>query len=455
MDKSYKILWYEGMNLEPHHFQQWDRFIENNVNFRIKAINAHDWGLTAISIDEDALTNGNFKLLNCKGIMPDGFAFQLPEMDSLPPFRAFVDQFGSTQQNLGVYLTLSSERSGGQNYSLDDTSNKRNTRFYLDQININDENTGSGEREIGIARADFKIMFESESLEDLSAIKIAEIVRSAEGEFGLSKEYIAPCLSISASDNLVAILRRLFELLIARSNALRKRRRQLPDGNLEMTPGDMPIFWLLFTTNAYIPALNQFLSDGTVHPGEVYHSLLSLTGQLTTFSSDDSIVPQEFPLYDHTDSVKGFLKIEEYLMQLLGDITPAKNYLQIELEKKGETIFVGPVKDSSVMKDYKFFLVCSSETSDENLVNDLPAKLRVASPDMIKQILSSATPALPIKYIPRPPAGVPVKPQSYYFRLEKDEKFWKPIENSQAIVIYKPSEFKEIDIELIAVKTSD
>ena len=259
MDKSYKILWYEGMNLEPQHFQQWDRFIENKVSFRISSINANDWGLTAISIDEDALTNGNFKILTCKGVMPDGLSFQLPEMDSLPPSRAFVEQFGSTQQNMGVYLAISSERSGGQNYSLDDSGNKRNTRFYLDQISINDENTGSGEREIGIARANFKIMFESESIEDLSAIKIAEIVRSAEGEFGLSKEYIAPCLSLNASDNLEAILRRLFELLIARSNALRKRRRQLPDGNLEMTPTDMPIFWLLFTANTYIPLLNQFL----------------------------------------------------------------------------------------------------------------------------------------------------------------------------------------------------
>ncbi len=455
MDKSYKILWYEGMNLEPQHFQQWDRFIENKVSFRISSINANDWGLTAISIDEDALTNGNFKILTCKGVMPDGLSFQLPEMDSLPPSRAFVEQFGSTQQNMGVYLAISSERSGGQNYSLDDSGNKRNTRFYLDQISINDENTGSGEREIGIARANFKIMFESESIEDLSAIKIAEIVRSAEGEFGLSKEYIAPCLSLNASDNLEAILRRLFELLIARSNALRKRRRQLPDGNLEMTPTDMPIFWLLFTANTYIPLLNQFLSDGSVHPAQVYHALLSLTGQLTTFSTDDNIVPQEFPLYDHMDSAKGFLKIEKYLMQLLGDITPAKNYLSIELDKKGETIFVGQVKDSSIMKEYRFFLICSSETSDENLINDLPAKLRVASPEMIKQILSSATPALPIKYIPRPPAGVPVRPQSYYFRLEKDEKFWKPIEKSQAIVIYKPSEFKEVEIELIAVKTSE
>jgi len=455
MDKNYKILWYEGMNLEPHHFQQWDRFIADNLNFRFKTINTHDWGLTSISIDEDALTNGNFKLLKCNGIMSDGLGFKMPDNDTLPPIRAFTEQFPSTQAVLGVYLSVSSERIGGQNFALDESTHNRNIRFSIDRINVNDENTGSGEREIGVARANFNIKFETESLEDLTAIKIAEIVRSPEGEFKLSKEYIPPGLNINASENLTTLLRRMFELVIARSNALRKRRRLLPDGNLEMTPNDMPIFWLLYTANAYIPLLNQFLADGNIHPSVIYNLLLSLIGQLCTFSTDENILPQEFPLYDHTNSAKGFDKIEKYLIQLFGDITPVKNYVQIELQRKGETLFIGQVKESSIFKESKFFLICSGETLDENLINEIPVKIRVASPDMIKQVLSSATVALPIKYVPRPPVGVPVSPQSYYFRLEKEGQFWKPIEKSKTVVIYKPSEFGEIQIELIAVKTNE
>ena len=174
----------------------------------------------------------------------------------------------------------------------------------MDRIKINDENNESGEREIGVARTNFKILFDSESLEGLSVIKIAEIVRSPEGEFKLSKEYIAPSLKIKASDNLMILLRRLFELMIARSSALRKRRRQLQDGTLEMTPSDMQIFWLLFTANSYIPLLNQFLNDGEVHPADVYNNLLSFCGRLSTFSTDENILPQDFPLYNHDNSTK-------------------------------------------------------------------------------------------------------------------------------------------------------
>jgi len=455
MDKTYKIIWYEGMNLEPQHFQQLTRSIDHNLNFRIKTVRSNDWGIASISVDDDAIANGNFKLSDCKGTMPDGLSFHMPDKDPLPPSRSFSGDFPATQEKFGIYLSIANDRISGQNYSLDEAVNKRGTRYSLDQIMINDENTGTGEREIGVARTNFKILFESESTEDLTSLKIAEIVRSPEGEYTLSKEYIAPSLFIKSSDNLTALLNRLFELLIARSNALRKRRRQLPDGNMEMTPNDMPIFWLLYSVNSYIPILNQCLGDGQVHPEAVYASLLSLIGQLSTFSADDNILPQDFPQYDHNNPSGGFQRIEKSLMQLLGDITPAKNYIQIDLEKKGETIFIGQVADKTVFKDSKFFLVCSSESLDENLVNELPMKLRIASPEVIKQVLSSATPALAIKYVPRPPAGVPVRPQSHYFRLEKEGQFWKQIENSKTVVIYKPAEFSKVEIELIAVKTSE
>jgi len=455
MDKTYKIVWYEGMNLEPHHFQQLDRSINADMSFRMKSLKPNDWGLTYVSIDEDAIANGNFKLITCKGVMPDGLIFRMPENDSLPPARSFSGDFSAAQEKFGVYLSIAGDRTGGQNFSLDDSGAKRYTRYSLDQINVSDENTGTGEREIGIARANFKILFESESSEDQATIKIAEIVRSSEGEFALNKEYLAPGLTINASENMTALLNRILELLIARSNALRKRRRQLPDGNMEMTPSDMPIFWLLYSINSYIPLLSQILADGNVHPETVYSGLSVLAGQLCTFSADENLVPQNLSHYDHGNPTNGFRKLEKQLMQLLGDITPAKNFINISLERKGETIFVGQMTDKSVIKESKFFLVCTSDTADENLVNELPVKMRVASPEIIKQVLSSATPALPIKYVPRPPAGVPVRPQSHYFRLEKEGQFWKQIESSKTIVIYKPSEFKDIEIELIAVKTNE
>ncbi|MEJ2055657.1 MAG: type VI secretion system baseplate subunit TssK, partial [Calditrichaceae bacterium] len=301
----------------------------------------------------------------------------------------------------------------------------------------------------------FKIIFESESLEDLIAVKIAEILRSTDGQFILNKDYMVPCISIRASKNLMLLLKRIMEMIVSRSNALRKRRRQYSDGTLETSSNDLPVYWLLYTSNTYLPILNQNLTDGFIHPKDIYQILLSLAGQLSTFSIDDKMLPQDMPLYDHSNPAKGFIKLEKTLLQLFGEITPAKNYINVGLEKKGETIFVAQVKDTGIFNDYIFYLICTSEVSNEDLLNEIPLKFRIASPDMIKKILSSATPALPIKYIARPPTGVPVSANSIYFRLEKEIQFWRPIIESSTIVIYKPSEFRELQIELIAVKKSE
>ena len=51
----HKVVWSEGMFLLPHHFQQWDRGIRSNLDFRIKTVIAVNWGFASISLDEDAL----------------------------------------------------------------------------------------------------------------------------------------------------------------------------------------------------------------------------------------------------------------------------------------------------------------------------------------------------------------------------------------------------------------
>jgi type VI secretion system protein ImpJ len=46
MSQRHKIVWYEGMNLDPHHFQQMDRYFKTGLDFRIHAIAHFDWGLS-------------------------------------------------------------------------------------------------------------------------------------------------------------------------------------------------------------------------------------------------------------------------------------------------------------------------------------------------------------------------------------------------------------------------
>ena len=69
-----QVVWAEGMALDPHHLQQWDRHHRSALHARLRALSPHGWGLTALDVDEERLANGEFALLRCAGILPDAYA---------------------------------------------------------------------------------------------------------------------------------------------------------------------------------------------------------------------------------------------------------------------------------------------------------------------------------------------------------------------------------------------
>ncbi len=76
-----KVLWSEGQFLTPHHFQQWDRYHEDVLNFRIRALSTFMWGAEELKFNEEALENGIFEVLRCRAVLPDGMAVDVPDVD--------------------------------------------------------------------------------------------------------------------------------------------------------------------------------------------------------------------------------------------------------------------------------------------------------------------------------------------------------------------------------------
>ncbi|UCF63197.1 MAG: type VI secretion system baseplate subunit TssK [bacterium] len=447
-----KIVWYEGMTLDPHHFQHWDRYYDSQLNNWVRVFSPFAWGISEITIEKEALLNGQFQVSQLSGIMPDGLHFNMPKEDPAPISRGFSELFPATQESLPVFLCIPADNPDGKNYLLETKTDDAHFRYQLENVMVNDENTGSNPRQIGIGRKNFSISFGSESMEGLSTLRIGEIIRSPQGEFVLNDNFIPPCLYIQSSENLMAILRHLLELLNARSSALRSRRRQSPGGQLEINLNELPMYGHMSSMNQFIPILNQFLSIGKYHPLTVYESLISFTGLMTTYSTDDSILPGDLAVYDHANLNHIFTGIEKKIRRLLGDVVPQKNYVQLKLEQQSENLFNCKIENSALFKEANFFLVCSGDILEKKPVNELPLKLRIASPEMINEVLSTATRALNIVYSTHPPAGVPSKPNVHYFKLEKQGPFWTAIEKNQAMTIYVPAEFKGLQLELIAVK---
>ena len=50
-----RVVWYEGMTLDPHHLQQWDRAVRAEIDARVEAVARYGWGLAHLEIDADRL----------------------------------------------------------------------------------------------------------------------------------------------------------------------------------------------------------------------------------------------------------------------------------------------------------------------------------------------------------------------------------------------------------------
>ena len=449
MSQRKKIIWHEGMNLDPHHFQQWDRYHKSTLDFRLRSITNYDWGLLEIAIDKDSLVNGQCSLLRCKGVTPDGLAFNIPDEDPVPTTRNIQDFFPATESELSIFLAIPRERERGSNCKLEGESNKGDTRFVFQNISLTDDNTGANERQIGIGQTNFQLRMGNESVEDFGVLKIAEIVRSADGSFAIGEKFIPACLTIEASEVVMAIARRLVELLIAKSTALSSERHF--QGQVEFSAQDLTIFLAHQTLNTYIPQLNHIYNVAKVHPVELYQKLLALAGQLTNFSPDLNISPGDFPNYDHNNLSKCFNELDEKIRMLLDRIVPSEHFIPIPLEKKSESLYVGHVSNSNLFQKSKFFLIVSGDLPERRMIDEIPTNFRVASPDTMDAVLSSFRSALPLKRSSVPPAGLPAREGTQYFQLDPTGTFWEAICRSGAFAIFVPKELSGLKIEAIAV----
>jgi type VI secretion system protein ImpJ len=449
MSSHLKVVWHEGMRLDPHHFQQWDRFYSHLLNFRLQSVAPYAWGILDLNVDKEALLNGQFRLLRCKSVMPDGLVVSIPEDDPAPLSESFKDQFAPTDQELSVFLTIRAEIDRGINCQLEGEKRNREARFLSTPISVIDDNTGADERKITAAQKNFQIRFGNASLQGLSFLKIAEVVRSSDGSFVLKETFIPSSLTIAASDRLMNITRRLLELLTAKSASIAAA---VPGtGRRELSPSDLILFLALQAINTYTPLISQFYNLPRSHPEMIYMCLLALAGQLSTFSSAGGPQPRNFPMYEHENLSRCFNTLDAEIRILLDSLVPTAKYISLPLEKIGESMYSGRVPDPGLFQRASFYLVVSSDLPEREMIDQIPTNIRVASPDTINAVLISFRKALPLKYTPVPPAGLPKKEGVLFFQLEPGGPFWEAILRSQALSIFVPTELKSIKIEAIAV----
>jgi type VI secretion system protein ImpJ len=449
MFENSKVVWKEGMFLQPQHFQQAERFIFNAMSNRMAVYNPFFYGTFEIDIDKDGLVNNLFTLTRCSGILPDGCSFSIPREDTPPPSRSFSDHFSHDQQFLDVYLALPLVKDGKPNVSSAVSEAHHQFRYRSKMAGIADDVFGTQRKEIEVGLYNFQILFGDESLDNFANVQIARLKRAANGQISLQDTYIQPLLQIGGSRFLMVQIRSLLEMLLAKCNTLAQGRRQVEGGFAEFASSEETAFRLLETMMTYTPLLNYHLASPQAHPFDIYSLLMTFAGALSTFSSDFSI--KDFPRYDHhqlTATFGGLIRIIRMVLE--ADISAG--CVPIPIEQVNQATYIANVPDNRLFTTAKFFFGVSAKVSEKELILGVAQRIKMSSRDRIDLLISSAMPGLTLMHNTRPPEGLSTKPGFLYFTLDQQGQFWESIRSTGSIAFYFPNNFPELKMEMLALK---
>jgi type VI secretion system protein ImpJ len=445
-----RVVWSKGMFLTPQHFQVHDNFLEESLQFRFNASLFANWGVLGLKVDQEALANGTFTLHYCRGILPDGLAFSCPDPDQLPSGRPIAEHFPPTEDSVDVYLAIPEYHPESVNFAFVNSGDATGgvvARYAVESVDIADESMGSEQKTVQLGRKNFRLLFEGQNLEGFATLRLARVIRK-DGLYALDPDFVAPCLDVASSDQLMMLLRRLIEILATKSESLNANRRQRGRDLAEFSVSDTAHFWLLHTVNSCLPELKHIWAVRHGHPEALYVAMLRLAGALSTFSLDAKA--RELPDYEHADLGRCFRLLDEKIRTLLETVIPSK-CVSIPLRLVDKTIWAGTVTNDEYLRNSQFFLAVGAKMGVDDLIKRVPQLVKISPSDEMQNLIRLALPGVTLRHTPAPPPAISFKLDNQYFSLNQSGRLWDKITQSRNISLHVPSEIADAKIELLVV----
>ena len=438
------VIWSKGTFLSPQHLQAQERFVEDSSRFYLDSLNARSWGFREIQIDTKALSEGRLAVTLASGIFPDALPLDIPASEYPPPARVLDECFQGGRQSCTFYLAVPEYLQGGMNVAVNRGS--VSTRFLAQMQMVRDENTGSGEKPIQVARKNLQILAEGENREGSVVLGFTRILRSETGMYQIDPAYIPPLIDIHAHPTLKRILSNLVELLVARGSQLSGSRRQKNQSLADFTASDIANFWLLYTVNSHLPVLRHFLESTCTLPEMLFNELSDLAGALTAFSN--KIAPRDLPAYNHEQLGACFGDLDRLIRIMLETVIPS-NFVSLPLKMVRDTIYATSIDKDAYFEGSRFYLAVASDIRDADLIDRSPKLLKCCSATQLETLIRNALPGLRLAHVPTPPRSIPVKLRHQYFAIEQGGPVWESVLRARNFAVYAPSDILNPQMELI------
>lgn len=445
-----KVVWQEGMHLAQHHFQVQSRYFEDSIAFALSQLFFKPYGLGGYDFDAEALRNGTIAVVHARGVMPDGLGFHFPDADPLPPPREVRDLFSPTQESHVVLLAIPPYRAGQANCALGPTAADAGARYLAEQTPVADDLTGRDEKPVSLGRKNFRLLLDVELRDDLVALPLARVRRDGAGAFIYDSDYIPPLLQVGASESLMELLRRVIEILDAKSETLAGQRRKDPKGGNSETR-EVASFWLTHAIHSSLAPLRHVLEQRRSRPEQAYAELARLAGALCTFALDSH--PRALPAYDHDRLGECFAALERHIRAHLELVVPT-NCVSITLSRTRKMLHTGKVADQRCFGPSRWVLGVRSRAKPADLIRDVPTLVKVCGGQHIVRLVSSGLPGLGLEHLTAPPSAIPRDAATQYFAIDRAGPCWEAIAKAGEVGVYAPEILADAEFEVHVVLES-
>ncbi|UZE97335.1 type VI secretion system baseplate subunit TssK [Alkalimarinus alittae] len=436
-----KVIWSEGMFLRPQHFQQFERYIEDQVVSRNRYFTPYYWGVKTLEFDLSLLSVGKVAVVFAEGVFPDGSLFNV----NYDPDFPLVIQVTKGQENQCLYLAIPAQINGA--VASDESAHSQGVRYRQKHQDIRDSHGVDNDRVYAIATGDLNVrLLTEDQLEDaFIALPIAQInAVSVDGSVVLNSLFGAPAIDMSIH---AECMTRLTDLVIL----MHEKAKQLAStiesgkGNGAGTVVDLLMLKALNSWGAELTILTQ---QSPLHPYKLFKRLSMFVAEISTFARAERVAVIGVE-YSHIASSQKLQALIENARVLVSTAFKSKA-VALPVQRKKFGISVVGLPTESMVND-EFILAIKADLSADAIRKLVSSKLKAGSIDNIKDLVNLQLPGCVKELLPVTPRQIPYHAGMHYFRLLPDAEMKGRIKHSNGVGLHVSGDVPGMELEFWVV----
>jgi type VI secretion system protein ImpJ len=448
------VNWHEGLFLQPHHFQAWDRHWTERICTGERWQAPHSYGVLEFEINTDALAAGFLQVdvLRCK--TPNGALIEWlhgggserrdlrPALEQAIHASAEVPQSSSSawqdrsHHAVDVYVGVPRLKLGNQN--VDSPEHRNGSRFRAQWLDLPDETDAASVQPVELRELNARLLLSTDDLAGFDVLRLARVRRSEQDDVQvkLDPHYIPPLMDCAASSLLkTQILSSLYDLLQQYSEMYAKQ--VMDAGGLHAnTPVDIQRLMLLQIVNPVASVLRVLAHSKGIHPMTLYIELARLAGSLDLLHPNRVAKPTA--PYDHENLGGILFELKRRVVNAVEGLHKAPYRQCVFLgNERGLQVSL----DRSMMNSVKRWFIGVHQTSMsvdalQRLLTSGQLDWKIGSVESVERLFTMRAPGIEIKRSPDIPGVLPKASNWHYFEIAStDVPAWQDVKSTGTMAI--------------------